>query len=784
MTASALAILFVTAALAPVLCRISRRFGSVVVAAVPLGLGLWFASLSGDALSGSGFVQAWAWLPDLGLDLAFKVDGLAFTFALLICFIGSGVLLYASSYLGASPRLGSFMGVLTAFMAAMLGLVLADNVILLFIFWELTSITSFLLIGFEHERERARWASLQALLTTGLGGLALLAGLVLLALAGGSWSMSQLDPQLVLASDLYTPIVILVMLGAFTKSAIFPFHYWLPNAMEAPSPVSALLHSATMVKAGVYILARLHPTMSGPPLWNDTLALFGGITMLAGAFLATRQYQLKKVLAYSTVSSLGTLVMLIGLDAPKAAAVYLLAHSMFKGCLFLVAGTLTKMSGEKDPDRLGGLFRRSPALGLAAGLAALSMAGMFPLLGFVSKELMLKAGLADPRWAAVATIGIAVAGTLTVMAALIVGVRPFFLAPAPGVSVAWKAPPGWRQLAMPLVLAVAGLVAGLAPALFAKPLVTGIVASIEPSPEPPEIKLGWLALLYPPTTATFLSLAALVVGTALFIWRKAYRAATEPAASLDRFGPARGYDAALAGVTGFAAIQTRVIQNGSLQIYVRVMLLTVVSLVGLALSRSLNWHALSDLADRVTAFEVMLIIALAAATLSSVMQKTALATVACLSGVGFVIAMLFALYGAPDLAMTQFSVETLMLIIFVFVLFHLPRYRDLSKRAFRILDIGLAGVFGFTLALFVAAVLAADRPPSIAGFHAANSLSGGYGRNVVNVILVDFRAMDTLGEIFVIGVAGIGVFTMLRLRSKPAKAPEPAETPATSEVPR
>lgn len=767
MTATALAILIITAGLAPVLCKVSRRLGSLAVAAVPAGLGLWFASQGAAALDGAGFIQAWSWLPDLGLDLAFKVDGLSFTFALLICFIGSGVLLYASSYLSANPRMGYFMGVLTAFMAAMLGLVLSDNLILLFVFWELTSITSFLLIGFDHERERARWAATQALLTTGLGGLSLLAGLILLGLAGGSWSISQIDATSVVASDLYTPIAILLMLGAFTKSAIFPFHYWLPNAMEAPSPVSALLHSATMVKAGVYLVARMHPTMAGEPLWDNSLIFFGGITMVAGAFIATRQHQLKKILAYSTVSSLGTLVMLIGLDAVKGAATYLLAHAFFKGCLFLVAGTLTKMTGQKDPEQLGGLFGKSRVLGIAALLAALSMAGMFPLIGFIGKELMLKGGLAHPEYALIATIAITVSAVLTVMAAIIVGIRPFMLAPAEGVDVQWKAAPGWRQLTMPVILAIAGVVAGLAPVLFAKPLIGGMVASMHPHDIPHEIKLDWLKLLYPPTTATFLSLGALAAGTALFIWRRAYRTAVSPAGLLDNVGPAKGYDVALASVTSFAAFQTRVIQNGSLQIYVRVMLLTVAAVVGVALSRSFDFAIIGELLGEkgITSFEVMLIIALTAATISSILQKSALATVACLSGVGFTIAMLFAVFGAPDLAMTQFSVETLMLIIFVFVLFHLPKYRDLSRRAFRMLDFGLAGIFGGTLALFVAAVLAAGHPPSIAEYHAANSLSGGYGRNVVNVILVDFRAIDTLGEIFVIGVAGIGVYTMVRLRA-------------------
>ncbi|MEQ8770015.1 MAG: proton-conducting transporter membrane subunit [Phycisphaerales bacterium] len=754
-----------TAAFAPGLCRVSRRFGGLVVAAIPFALGCWFASVAGGVWEGTPVTQSVRWLPELGIDLAFRVDGLGLMFALLICLIGSGVLLYASSYLAASPRLGAFLGVLTAFMAAMLGLVLADNLILLFVFWELTSITSFLLIGFEHEREGARRASVQALLTTGLGGLALLAGVVLLGLSSGTWTISELDGERVLASGLHTPIAVLVLLGAFTKSAIFPFHYWLPNAMEAPSPVSALLHSATMVKAGVYLVARLNHTMAGPLIWDESLALLGGVTMVLGAFLATRQDQLKKILAYSTVSSLGTLVMLLGLGAAKAAATYLLAHAIFKGCLFLVAGSVTKATGEKDPERLGGLVTRAPVLGGSALVAALSMAGMFPLIGFVGKELVLKAGLSHPEWAALATIGVAVSGALTVMAALIVGARPFVLSPGAGVRVVWSKAPGVRQLAAPVALAAAGLVAGLAPALFAEPLVGGMVASIDPGAGG-EVRLRWLELLWPPSTATVLSLGALGAGSLLFVARRRYRAATAPLARLDRFGPARGYGGAISGLTALAKWHTRFMQNGSLQVYVRVMLLFVTGVVGLALSRSLDWSAFPGVLDAFSAFELMLVIALAGATIAAIMQKTALATIACLSGVGFVLAILFALFGAPDLAMTQFSVETLLLIIFVLVLFHLPRYRDLSSRASRLWDIGLAGVFGVVVSLFVIAVLDGEAPESVAAFHAENSVPGGFGRNVVNVILVDFRALDTLGEIFVIGVAGVGVYTMLCLRSR------------------
>ncbi len=764
MTPVALLILFVVAAVAPALCRVWRRGAGLLVAAAPAGLGVWFATRAPGVFAGGAYAESWSWLPGLGLDLSFRVDGLSLAFALLILFIGAMVVLYASSYLGSSPRLGSFLSTLTAFMGAMAGLVLADNLILLFVFWELTSITSFLLIGFEHERERARWASVQALLTTGLGGLALLAGLVLMGLAGGSWTISELVASPLHGSSLYTPMAILLLLGAFTKSAIFPFHFWLPNAMEAPSPVSALLHSATMVKAGVYLVARLHPAMSGTMVWDETLALAGGVTMVLGAFLATRQTQLKKILAYSTVSSLGVLIMLLGLGAVKAAATYLLAHALFKGCLFLVAGTLTKVTGEKDPDRLGGLLGRFPLLGLAAIVSGLSMAGMFPLIGFVGKELLLKAGLAHPEWAVPATAGAALAGTLTVMVALLVGVRPFLMPAVGDASTRGDGVP-WRQVVGPVVLSACGVVAGLAPGVFAEPLVASMIAAIDPSQAGGGVRLRWMELLWPRWGGWFFCLWGWGGGGGLFWWGGCFGGVGGVLSRLDGFGPARWYDGAMSLLSGVSAVHTRVVQNGSLQAYIRVTLLVVIGVVGLAFSRSFDWGVIGDTAGDVTALEAALVGALAAASLAAVMMRTALATVSCLSGVGFVIAILFAMYGAPDLAMTQFSMETLLLIIFVLVLFHVPRYRDLSNRAWRLLDTGLAGAFGLVLAAAMLAVLGAPAAESVAAYYAEHSVTGGYGRNVVNVILVDFRALDTLGEVFVIGVAAIGVFTMLRLRS-------------------
>lgn len=777
MSAIALAILAFAAAIASPAVRFLPRLGPLVVAGVPFGLGCWFASALPGVSGGESVGEVYRWVPDLGAALAFRVDGLSLTFALLICFIGSLVLLYAGSYMASHPRRPGFMATLTSFMVAMLGLVLADNVVVLFVFWELTSITSFLLIGFDFHREAARKSALQALLTTGLGGLALLAGLVLLGLAGGTFSLSGILERgaegALHGHRLYLPAVLCVLLGCFTKSAVFPFHYWLPNAMEAPSPVSALLHSATMVKAGVYLLARLHPALGGTPLWDLALTGFGAATMLIAAFLATRQNQLKRILAYSTVSSLGTLVMLIGMHAAKAAATYLLAHALFKGCLFLVAGTLTKKTGEKDPEKLGGLLGRMPVTALASFLAALSMAGLFPLAGFAGKELMLKAGLAHERWSDALTALIVASAVLTVMAALLAGFRPFIGRVRESGAEAHD--PDWRQAAGPVTLAALGVVAGVAPGLFAVPLVTSTMGSIEGSmPEYPA-DLDALHMLWPPTTATVLSFVALALGLGLYLARGPYRAAGRPLAPLGRMGPARWYDLLFAGLMRAAAIQTRVLQNGSLQAYVRVTVLVAVAVAAAALARTDVLGDLSPTLRGATPIDWAVVGSLIIAAVASTLQRTALASVAVLGVVGFTIALLFALFGAPDLAMTQFAVETLVVIIFVLVIFHLPRYSAFTSVWRRVYDALCAASLGLLMAVFTLAVIARPATDLISVFHAERSAPEAFGRNVVNVILVDFRAMDTLGEVFVIGVAAIGVFTLLKLR--PEGDRPPAEGP-------
>ncbi|HSW67215.1 MAG TPA: proton-conducting transporter membrane subunit, partial [Bacteroidales bacterium] len=382
---------FIAAIFAPQIHKSMGRGGKFMLALVPLGIFLYLTTYISDVARGEVFVTRHQWFPELGIHVGFMIDGLSLVFALLISGIGALVVIYGAGYLGNHPKQERFLAQILFFMVSMLGMVTADNIITIFIFWELTSISSYFLIGFNHEREAARKAALQALLVTGGGGLALLAGFLFLGLAGGSFTISELLTQgsIIKEHHFYPVILVMVFVGAFSKSAQFPFHFWLPNAMEAPTPVSAYLHSATMVKAGIYVLARLSPVLGETPLWQNTLLISGGFTMLLGAFQALGQTDLKRMLAYTTISALGMLVFLIGIGthlAITAALTFLVAHALYKGSLFLIAGTIEHERKTRDLRFLSGMYRQMPLLAVAAFLAAFSYAGIFPFLGFFGKE--------------------------------------------------------------------------------------------------------------------------------------------------------------------------------------------------------------------------------------------------------------------------------------------------------------------------------------------------------------------------------------------------------------
>ncbi|WP_431301664.1 hydrogen gas-evolving membrane-bound hydrogenase subunit E [Sediminicoccus sp. BL-A-41-H5] len=699
----------------------------------------------------------WA-VPSLGIVGGLRLDGLSLLFALLITGIGGLVLLYAGRYLEGDPRLRRLIVLLLLFMVAMLGAVTADDVVTLFIFWELTSLASFFLVGHDHEKPGARKAALQALLVTGGGGLALLAGLVLVAIAAGTTSLTGIlaAREAVLAHPAAVPAMLLIVLGCFTKSAQFPFHFWLPNAMAAPTPVSAYLHSATMVKLGVYLLARLNPLYGAEALWQDLLTWAGLLTAATGSLLALRETDLKRVLAYTTVTALGTLVMLIGIApdlSATAAVTFLLVHALYKAALFLIAGVLDHETGSRDASALGGLRHAMPWTAAAAVLAALSMAGLPPFVGFVAKEIVYEAKLAAGGTAPlVAGIGFAVNAAMVAVAGLL-SWRIFFGAARPTPREPHDPP--LAMLAGPILLAGLGLLAGVAPSLPGAWLMDGAATAILGRPAEVPLKL-WHGF----TPVLALSAATIGVGLLILLGWERLMPRLRGATALDRLAPSRGYDRALAGVIAWAEATTRAVQHGSLRGYMRTLLLVtaLAPLAVLALRGGFDRPSGGTLDPRALAF--LLIVAGALAT---AMARSTLAAVLATGLVGFGTALVFLMFGAPDVALTQFTVEVLLVVILAAVLVRLPLLaRDARTRGQRAGDAAVALALGGSVAALLLAVLAAPFDPRLGAWFGENSVPAGHGRNVVNVILVDFRALDTLGEIAVLAVAAFAVLALLR----------------------
>ena len=761
---------FGLAALAPWLTRrLGDRIGWIL-ALLPLSLTIYFAICLPAIVRGHALHQHWEWVPSLGIQLAFRLDGLSLLFALLITLIGSLILIYAGGYLKGHTDLGRFYAILLAFMASMLGLVLSDNLISLFVFWELTSITSYLLIGFDHENTEARKFALQGLLVTGGGGLVLMAGLILLGTLGESYSLSQLLAQDdVLRARLHdhplTPAILLCILtGAFSKSAQFPFHFWLPNAMAAPTPVSAYLHSATMVKAGIYLLARLNPLFGAEPLWTQLLMFSGGLTMLIGAWLAYTATQIKRVLAYSTIMALGTLTLLLGIGTDYALiafASFLLAHALYKGALFMLAGILDHQTGSKDLLALGGLGRVMPVSATIAVIAALSLAGLPPLFGFVGKELIFEALLASQGAAVYALVAMLLAAILTTAVAGVIAYRPFF-APAVVTPKQPKEAP-WPLLAGPLVLALLSLGLGLMPALPGEWLISGAVQASRGTPV--EVKLSlWHGFNLP----LLLSLLSLGGGVILFaIWRRSREPLERLRPLYERIGPEAAYFNLMQGLTRVAAWQTGQIQSGKLGNYLIVLVMSTIGLVGYTLLSQYGLQLHLDL-DGLQFYEVAIVALMVIAALFALTTPSRLAAVAAMGASGFCIALLFMLFGAPDPAITQVLFETLMVILLVLVLFKLPRFARYSSRFEYARDACVAVLGGSLMTLLVLAAIDVDFHQSISQFYVEAAYSQAQGRNIVNVILVDFRGLDTLGEIFVLAIAALGVFSLLKLRGKVA----------------
>ena len=723
---------------------------------LPAALFAGFASLAPGVLAGQALESAWAWIPSLGIHLALRLDGLSLLFSLLITGIGTFIFLYASSYLHGHADLPRFFARLTLFMGAMLGAVLADDLIVLLVFWEATSLASFLLIGFAPEDPKARRAAQQGLLITVGGGLSLLAGAVLLGNVAGTYRISEILAQApALAMDPSAPwVIVLVALGAFAKSAQVPLHAWLPNAMVAPTPVSAFLHSATMVKLGVYLLARMNPVYGEQALWTGLLLTAGLATMATGAVLALRQTDLKRVLAYSTVVSLGTLVMLLALPHPLAGtamAAFLVVHALYKACLFMVAGIIDHEAGTRDTTLLRGLARRMPLTAGIALLAGLSMAGLPPFIGFVAKELVYEANLADSgSWLPV-VIAI-VSNAVMVAVAGVVTVRVFW-----GPAVQTPRVPHDPPVAMwlgPALLAVFGLVLGFAPGL-AGGLVTAAADAVTGQASDTTLSL-WHGL----TPMLALSFLTLALGLGLYFgWDRVHRVLMARDV-IDHHGTDALYDRAMRGLQRLAVWQTAHIQSGSLRRYTGLTL----AVVGVALAvvmvwrDALAWPGLHGALSLHALLPAMLLLATAAVLRArSFMQGIVAAGM-----VGFGLALTFLFNGAPDLAFTQFSVEAVAIVVLLAIVGRMARDGgDARTTAQRRTDALVAGGFGAVAAAMLLAVLASPFDGRLSDFFRAASVPEAHGRNVVNVIIVDFRALDTLGEIGVLALAAMAAAAVL-----------------------
>ncbi len=758
------------ALVAPVLVRWWGRRAFVLLALVPGSAAIWALRYTDAVAAGEGPTVSIPWLPSLGIDLSFRMDTLSWLMVLMVGGIGAAVLVYCSRYFSTrSKSLERFAAILTAFAGAMLGLVISSNMIQIYVFWELTTVFSYLLIGHYSDRASSRRAAMKAILVTTFGGLAMLVGILLLGAAAGTYDVHRIlaSPP---AGSIVSLAIALILVGAISKSALFPLHFWLPSAMAAPTPVSAYLHAAAMVKAGVYLVARLAPGFSTLPVWDSVVPALGLGTLLYGGFLALRQHDLKLILAFGTVSQLGLLITLVG-STHKATALaglaLLGAHAMFKACLFLVVGLIDAVTGTRDQRRLSGLGRKMPGTAVVAGLATASMIGLFPFAGYVAKEAALEyyleAGQGSGRLVTAAFI---LGSILTVG----YGVRFWWgafaskkTAPARYPVVA-TAPPLLLS-GPPALLAVAGLIAALFPGTGER-LLSPHAASY-PSGDP-----GHLVLWGGFTPALGTTILILGAGFGLFLLRgQILKLRTPWPAYRDADWV---YRHALRTLDRFAIWLTSSIQRGSLPFYLGVIFLVMLVAAGGAMVTN---GAIPDnlvFGGRLARIPVVALVV--TATILATRSRRRLKAVVLAGVTGYGTAMTFLLYGAPDLALTQVMVETVTLVVFVLVLRRLPVYfsdRPLAAGRWVRLAVGSAvGLLVVTLAMLSPAARIHD---PISELFPDEAVEFGGGRNIVNVTLVDIRAWDTMGEISVLLVAATGVASLIFLSRRTGDPIGPTE---------
>lgn len=752
---------------------------------IPVVLFIYFLSYISTTMSGNTVMQKANWMPHFGMNFDLYVDGLGLLFSLLITGIGSLIVLYSISYLSRQEQLGNFYCYLLLFMGAMLGIVLSDNIIMLYLFWELTSFSSFLLISFWRDKQASIYGAQKSMLVTVFGGLSLLGGLILLSLAGGSTSIQELigNASEIQTSPYFILSMIFVLIGAMTKSAQVPFYVWLPDAMEAPTPVSAYLHSATMVKAGLYLVARMTPIFALSQGWIWTVTAVGLITLFWASLNATKQQDLKGILAFSTVSQLGMIMSMLGIGAVSyhfegaesqlyvaaftAAVFHLINHATFKGALFMIAGAIDHSTGTRDVKKLGGLLTVMPISFTITIITSLSMAGVPPFNGFLSKEKFLESMIevTNVNLFSLNTLGllipiIAIIGSIFTFVYSIRFIGQIFLGSHKSDALPKKAhEASILMLFSPAILAILVIVFGFFPSILTGSIIEPAVNSISQS-------TGTHAefhMFHGFTPAFFSTIGIYIVGILLILsfgyWVRLLRAHPTKLTInywYDKFGnDSPGYSSKFtnAYVTGFT-------RNNLVIIFISLILITLATL--LVTPFGINFKDVSE----VRPFELIIVVLIITSASMIIFARSRLFSIIMASAVGYSVAIFFIFFGAPDLALTQFIVESISTALFLLCFYHLPNLnRHKETRSFKLVNVLISIGVGAVVTVLGLIAYGNRHFSSISEFYKEHVYDLAHGTNMVNVILVDFRGTDTLFESAVLGIAGLGVYTMIKLRT-------------------
>jgi multicomponent Na+:H+ antiporter subunit A len=784
---------FIMAAISPLLRKLLREVHTGwIILPLPILLFSYFLWQIAAIQSGKSLSATIPWIPSLGVNFTVYLDGLGLLFALLITGIGSLVVLYSIYYLDKyKEALTSFYVYLLLFMGAMLGVVLSDNLIVLYGFWELTSISSFLLIAFWNHREKSRYGALKSMLITVFGGLAMLAGFVLLYVMSGTFSIREIIGSMdtLNSHTLFLPAMLLILVGAFTKSAQFPFHIWLPDAMEAPTPVSAYLHSATMVKAGLYLVARFSPIFSGESAWFWLVSSFGLVTMIYGSFRAMKQTDLKSLLAFSTISQLGLLMSLFGLGsaaafytgstdslfyakATMAAIFHLINHAVFKGALFMVAGIVDHETGTRDIRKLGGLMALMPVTFSIALIGTFSMAGLPPFNGFLSKEMFFTAVLNIKQLdifnvsflLAIIPVMAWIASIFTFVYSMILLFRTF-TGPAQFEKLAKKpheAPIG--MLISPVILASLAIVIGFFPNLIAYSLIEPAMAAIHPNLLlPGEHFLVSIQFWHGWTTEIFMTMGVILAGTLLFKFHQRIKWVNQPL--FDHITLNQMYDGGLRALDRGSNRLTNRYMTGSIRHYLMYIFVFLIASLGLTMiQEKVNVFQYSDFAP-ISIYEAVIIIVLVISVIAIPFTKSRMMAIILTGAAGYMVTLFFVIFQAPDLALTQMIVETVSVTLFLLCFYHLPKLsKEIAALRFRLSNFVIALSVGIMMTLIALGASGSRSFDSISDFFLKESYELAGGKNVVNVILVDFRGFDTMLEIVVLAIASFGIYAMIKLK--------------------